>query len=78
MCGGWYPPLTVARDVSASAEIDDVEGESNLAFSRGSATATFEDGATTTFKWMAVHRRQSDGSWKMARDAWNTNEPSSQ
>ena len=53
-----------------TAEIDDVDGEGDLAFSRGSASAEFEDG-TTTFKWMAVHRRQSDGSWKMLRDIWN-------
>ncbi len=54
-----------------TAEFDDVEGEGGLAFTRGRASAEFEDG-TTTFKWIAIHRRQSDGSWKMVRDIWNT------
>ena len=60
-----------ATPTTFTAEIDDVDGQGDLAFSRGSASAEFEDG-TTTFKWMAVHRRQSDGSWKMIRDIWNT------
>ncbi|MBI3046936.1 MAG: nuclear transport factor 2 family protein [Acidobacteria bacterium] len=59
-----------------TAEIDDCEGQANLAFSRGSATAKFEDGTTTTFKWLGIHRRHLDGSWKIARDIWNTNSPS--
>ena len=51
-------------------EFDDIDGEGNLAFSRGRASAEFEDGATT-FKWVAIHRRQPDGTWKMVRDIWN-------
>jgi len=50
--------------------VQDVEGAGDLAFSRGQATATFDDGPDATFTWMAVHRRQPDGSWKMARDMW--------
>ena len=61
-----------------TAEFDDVDGQGNLAFSRGNAAATFEDGTATTFKWLAIHRRQADGSWKMTRDTWNTNEPAAQ
>lgn len=57
-----------------TAEFADIEGQGDLAFSRGSATATFDDGETT-FKWLAIFRKQTDGSWKMVRDIWNTNEP---
>ena len=54
-----------------TTEFDDVDGQGDLAFSRGHASAAFEDG-TTEFRWMAIHRRQPDGSWKMVRDIWNT------
>lgn len=54
-----------------TAEFDDVEGENDLAFSRGRATAQFDDGLTT-FRWLAIFRKQPDGSWKMVRDMWNT------
>ena len=55
--------------------VHDVEGTGDLAFSRGQATASFEDGSEATFTWMAVHRRQADGSWKMARDMWVMPQP---
>jgi ketosteroid isomerase-like protein len=50
--------------------VQDVEGAGDLAFSRGQAAATFDDESGATFTWMAVHRRQPDGSRKMARDMW--------
>ena len=53
-----------------TAEVQDVEGQGDMAYSRGDATATFDDGNQTTFTFLAVHRRQGDGSWKMARDMW--------
>jgi uncharacterized protein (TIGR02246 family) len=59
------------------AQIHDVEGDGSLAYSRGTATATLGDGSSTTLRWIAIHRRDSDGKWKMARDLWNTNEPAS-
>ena len=55
-----------------TAKVRDVEGEGDLAYSRGDATATFDDGTETTFTWLAIVRRQRDGSWKMARDMWVT------
>ena len=55
----------------------DVEGQGDLAFSRGEADAKFPDGSTASFKFMHIYRRQSDGSWKMARDMWNMNAPAS-
>ena len=65
------------KPTTFTAKIDDVEGQGRLGFSRGSATATFADGEATTFRWIAIHRRGSDGTWKMARDIWNTYEPGS-
>lgn len=58
-----------------TSKIEDVEGNGDLAFARGSATATFDDGTDTTLTWLGIHRRQPDGSWRMARDIWNTDEP---
>jgi uncharacterized protein (TIGR02246 family) len=55
----------------------DVQGHGDLAFSRGHAEAKFPDGSTASFKFLAMHRRQSDGSWKMFRDMWNMNAPAS-
>ncbi len=57
-----------------TSTIEDVDGCGDLAFSRGTATGMFEEGETT-FKWMAIHRKQQDGSWKMMRDMWSTNHP---
>ncbi|HUF08740.1 MAG TPA: nuclear transport factor 2 family protein [Rhodothermales bacterium] len=62
---GFPTPSTFA------AKFDDIEGGNDLAFSRGRATAEFDDG-TTTFRWLAIFRKQPDGSWKMVRDIWNT------
>lgn len=55
---------------SFTAEVKDVEGEGDLAYSSGNATAKFDDGSQTLFTWLAIMRRQPDGSWKMARDMW--------
>ena len=55
-----------------TSDVKDVEGVGDLAYSRGQATAKFDDGNQATFIWLAVHRRQADGSWKMARDMWTT------
>ncbi len=53
-----------------TAEMRSLEGEGDLAYSQGQALASFEDGSNTTFNWLAIARRQDDGSWKMARDMW--------
>lgn len=51
-------------------QVEEVEGSGDLAFSRGTATATMQDGTRGVFKWLAIHRR-TDGGWKMSRDIWN-------
>ncbi len=57
-----------------TANVEEIEGCGDLAFSRGHVTGMFEEGETT-LKFMAIHRRQQDGSWKMTRDMWSTNHP---
>ena len=57
-----------------TAEIGDIDGESDLAYARGQAHAVFDDGSETIFAWLAIYRRQLDVSWKMARDMWVTPE----
>lgn len=59
------------RPATVRTEVHEVEGQGSLAFSRGGMTAGFDDGTSATFKWVAVHRKQPDGSWKMARDMWS-------
>lgn len=51
--------------------VEEVEGSGTIAFSRGHTTGVEEDGSSARFRWLAVHRKQEDGSWKMARDAWS-------
>jgi ketosteroid isomerase-like protein len=59
------------RLASMSVDVEEVEGSGPIAFSRGSARATLEDGTAVVFKWMEIHRKQADGTWKMARDLWS-------
>lgn len=73
-CRGFLKDFPVPE--AFTSEIADVEGTGDLAFARGSATASFPDGATVTFTYVGIHRRQPDGSWKMARDIWNTDDAS--
>lgn len=51
--------------------VEEVEGSGDLAFSRGTARATLPDGSGALFKWVAIHRRNENGAWKMARDLWS-------
>ncbi len=51
-------------------DIQNIEGEGDIAYSQGQAHATFEDGDDVTFTWMSIVRKQGDGSWKMSRDMW--------
>ena len=54
--------------ITFTADIKDIEGEGGLAYTRGDAKATYDDGSQATFTWMAIFRRQPGGSWKVARD----------
>ena len=57
---------------------EEVEVDGNLAFSRGHYVATFspKDGAQpipVDGKFMTILKRQTDGSWKIHRDIFNSN-----
>ncbi|MDX1395717.1 MAG: nuclear transport factor 2 family protein [Gemmatimonadota bacterium] len=54
-----------------TAEVGDADGVADLGFTSGRVTGTFEDGTEQTMSFVAVHRRQADGSWRMIRDIWN-------
>jgi len=52
------------------AEVHEILGQGDLAYSYGSGTAHFSD-SSVTFKWIQIYRRQSDASWKLSREIWN-------
>jgi uncharacterized protein (TIGR02246 family) len=60
--------------------VDDVRVSGDLAYVRG--TGEYTDTPKTggepiqgVGKWVAVHQRQPDGSWKMICEIWNSNLP---
>ena len=68
-----------AYDDQVENQIEEIQVSGDWGFARGSysltVTATegvdpFDDG-----KWMAVFRRQPDGSWKTARDIYSSDSP---
>lgn len=67
------------RLASFTAEATEVTGSGDWAFARGtySFTTAPDSGPPLSEqgKWMAVHRRQPDGSWPISRDIWNSNLP---
>ena len=68
-CRAWLEAFPRASEMTVG--VQEVEGRADLAFSRGEAVGTMEDGTTSTFQFMAIHRKQPDGSWKMTRDIFN-------
>jgi uncharacterized protein (TIGR02246 family) len=72
----WFealPPVT-AVDVK-TAEID---GLGDLAFTRGTYSMTISpegmDPITDSGKYLAISRKQADGSWLLSRDIFNSNQ----
>ncbi len=64
----------------ATAVIDEVVVAGDWAFTRGTFHGTFQPktgGAVMSdvTKYILIWQRQSDGSWKIARDIWNSNNP---
>ena len=63
-----------------SYETDEIEVAGDLAYERYTAhwTITPKDGSDAVdeiLKGIHIFRRQADGSWKIARDIWNSDEP---
>ncbi|MGD2218009.1 MAG: DUF4440 domain-containing protein [Gemmatimonadales bacterium] len=61
-------------------EIDEIDGRADLAFVRGrfSETLVFEGAAEPVSgagKFLSIWRRGPDGSWLIALEAWNSDEP---
>lgn len=57
-----------------------IEGRSDLAYSRGTYTITFQPGSEGDFiddtgKWLVVQRKQADGSWLNIADIYNSDQP---
>jgi ketosteroid isomerase-like protein len=57
-----------------TSNIQNLEGDGDLAYWQGQVRATLDDGEEITQTFLAIARKQEDGSWKMARDMWVTPE----
>ena len=60
--------------------VEDIQVDGNLAYIRGISTGSFSPKAggepiTAVGKWMAVYKRQADGSWKCIADIYNRDNP---
>lgn len=57
----------------------EIQGRGDLAYARG--TYAFAMGPTAAVqmadsgKWLTIYRKQDDGSWRIVRNIWNSNEP---
>ena len=74
---GFVAQYTVVMD---SYTTDEIEVSGDLAFERYTGAWTLTSKATgesmsETMKGIHVYRKQADGSWKIARDTWNTSDP---
>ena len=69
--------------VAFALSVDEQRVSSDWAFERGQYTITLTpkaeaQSADDTGKYITAYQRQGDGSWKMARDIWNSdNAPAS-
>lgn len=77
----WSSGMLAALRAEFSLDIDEVElAGDDWAFERGTYTIalTPKAGGTPihdTGKYLTIYRRQTDHSWLMARDIWNSNNP---
>lgn len=61
-----------------SSSLVEVEGRDDLAYGRGIHSWTFAapgaaEPVSESGKWIAIWKRQADGSWLIWRDIWNNN-----
>jgi ketosteroid isomerase-like protein len=79
----WWPPDgSHTRILTFQRTIDEIGGESNVAWVRGTDTLTFTYDKGTTHSQtgsrsmtLAVWRRQADGAWRISRMMWGTRAP---
>ena len=74
MFGGWLSEMTVSE---FTLTIEDVAVAGDYAIDTGTYSMTMKakaggDPMPDKGKYLAVWKRQSDGSWKLLRDAWNS------
>lgn len=62
-----------------AATLEDAEGRGDLANARGTFSLNVEPSPgqriQMTGKWLALYRKQANGSWLCALDMWNTDHP---
>ena len=62
-----------------TAPVEEVTGNDKLAFARGtysfamSPTARMQGGDSG--KWLTIYEKQTDGSWRILRNIWNSSQP---
>jgi uncharacterized protein (TIGR02246 family) len=77
---GWSQGFLNLFGCRFSLSVDEVRVVADWAFERGRYTITLIARAggermDDSGKYITVYQRQSDGSWKMARDIWNSDQP---
>jgi len=57
----------------------DIHGRGDLAYVRGTYAFALGPAAAVQMadngKWVTIYRKQDDGSWRIVRNIWNSNEP---
>ena len=72
----WLDEFPATKDLTWTVEA--VDGSGDIGMSRGYGPMILEiEGKPVSFsvKWLAVLKKQSDGSWKMKELAWNFDQP---
>lgn len=69
-----FPPVS-----NFQVQTQDVEGNGDLAYARGSVSFTLSASGAALVeeraKYIEIWRKQKDGSWKIMRDIWNSDRP---
>ncbi len=77
----YYSQVLESPGFVASLEITNVgiSSAGDLAYSAGTSETTVNDAqgnpVTVREKWVAILKKQPDGTWKSVLDIWNSNEP---
>ena len=77
---GWNKGFLSMFACRFSLSVDEVQATGDWAFERGCYVITLTPRASGGSmddhgKYITIYQRQSDGSWKIARDIWNSNQP---